>query len=119
MLAAGLWQERQRRFEEFDRSVFNILKLALHYDLTPELFAQVKKDIRLAVTPEARAEMLLYTDKIKITVTGRQWYFRHGWFWRKKTLHKHLTAEIVFEPYKSTLSVWTDPKAPDGIVCFQ
>jgi hypothetical protein len=112
-------EERQERFREFDRGALNIMKLALAYDLTPTLFAQVESDIRRSITPYCRVEMLLYTDKIDIVVSGRTSVRRHGWLWRKRTVYKYLNADIIFEPYKSSLSVWTDPTAPGGIVCFQ
>lgn len=112
-------EERQSRFREFDRGAFNIMKLALARDLTPELYAEVEKDIRLTMPPAARVEMLLYTDKIDIVISGNSHINRHGWLWKQKTVHKYMTAQITFEPYRANLSVWTDPEAPDGIVCFQ
>ena len=112
-------EERQRRFREFEQGAFNIMKLALAWDVTPALAVQVKADIGRSITPEVREEMLCYTDKIEILVDGSQWYTRHGWFWRQRTLHKRITAEITFEPYRTSLSVWTDPKVIGGVVCFR
>lgn len=109
--------ERQQSFREFDKGVFNILKLALAYDMTQDLFNQVEKDIRLTIPRKAAKEMLLYTDKIEIYVSGRQW--KIGWWWGKRTLWKHINATITFEPYSTSLAAWTDPKEPGGIVCFQ
>lgn len=108
-------------FKAFDTSVYNILKMYLYKDeYTPELFKRIENDIKLSITPEARAEMMIYTDKIEIQVTGTIYYHRHGWLWRKRTaVRRYLSAHIVFEPYGSSLSVWTDPTAPGGIVCFQ
>jgi hypothetical protein len=109
--------ERQHAFREFDCGVFNILKLALSYDMTDDLFIKVAHDIRLTIPPNAKREMLAYTKEIEIFVSGRQW--QTGWWFCKKTTWKRLNAEITFNPYKASLSCWTDPKAPDGIVCFQ
>ena len=108
--------ERPRAFREFDVAVFNILRLALAYDMTPENFRQVEKDIALSILPAARKQMMMYTDKIDIYVSGSQW--KYGWWWDRK-IHKHITADITFNPYKASLSAWLDPTAPDGIRCFQ
>ncbi len=109
--------ERQQAFEEFDRGVFNILKLALAYDMTDDLFARVRSDIRTTIPPNARREMMRYAKQIDILVTGSQW--RIGWWFGKKRTHKIISAEITFNPYRSSLSCWTDPTVPGGIVCFR
>ena len=115
---ARTWEERQARFRAFDNGVFNILKIAIvDPQWSAALLARAEYDIRLTMSPEAKSEMLCYTNEIVITVTGREW--KTGWPFCKKTLHRHLTAEITFEPYCSRLSVWTDPKEPDGLVCFK
>ena len=96
--------ERQTAFREMDAGGFNILNLAIAHD------------IRTTLPPNARKEMLAYTKEIEIYVSGSQW--RYGWPWNRK-MHKHISADITFNPYKATLSCWTDPKEPGGIVCFQ
>lgn len=108
--------ERQTAFREMDAGVFNILKLAMAYDMTDDLFIKVAHDIRTTLPPNARREMLAYTKEIEIFVMGRQW--RYGWPWDRKT-HKRISAEITFNPYRATLSCWTDPEEPGGIVCFR
>ena len=108
--------KRQQAFREMDKGVFNILKLALAYDMTDDLFIQVAHDIRNTFPPAARKEMLAYTKEIEIYVTGSQW--RYGWWWNRQT-HKHISVDITFNPYKSTLSAWTDPDEPDGIALFR
>jgi len=108
---------RQESFREFKQGVFNVLKLALAYDLNRAIFEQYEKTIRLTMPAEARAQMLAYTDTIEVSVSGRQW--QAGWWFAKKTTHKHITADILFNPYRMTLSAWTDPKAEGGIVCFE
>ena len=108
---------RQQAFREMDAGVFNILKLALASDMTDDLFIQVAHDIRTTIPPNARKEMLACTKEIEIFVSGRQW--QTGWWFCKKTTWKHINAEITFNPYKASLSCWTDPKEPGGIVCFQ
>lgn len=108
---------RQQAFKEFEDGAFNVLSLALAYDITDHLCRQVEIDIRTTIPPNAKREMLRYTKTIDIYVSGTQW--KRGWWWGKKTIYKHLTADITFNPYRTTLSVWTDPKAPDGIVRFR
>jgi hypothetical protein len=109
--------ERQQAFREFDRGVFNILKLAIEHDVDARLCSEIERDIKVTIPPAARREMLRYTDAIEVNVYGRQW--STGWPFCKKTTHKHLTADVIFNPYKASLSVWTDPNEPGGIVCFQ
>lgn len=115
--ASAVWEERRRRLDNFSRRVFDTLKLALAEDLTPGVLDLVKRYIIATIDPEARAEMELYTHDIEVFVSGST--HRTGWWWGKKTTHKYINVEIVFNPYAMNLSVWTDPTKPDGIVCFQ
>lgn len=116
---AKTWEERQARFEEFDRRVFGLLKFTLKSstEITPQICRQVEAAIRFIMPTEAQSEMLCYTNYIGIYVDGRTW--QTGWWFCKKTVHHRLSAEITFDPYASHLSVWTDPKSPDGIACFK
>lgn len=108
------WRRRLDAFAEFDKGVFNILKLAMAYDLTAQKLREVERDIALTIPPNAKQEMLRYTDRVVIIVHGSQ--RKVGWWWKRR-LHKHISAEITFDPYRTTLSVWTDK---DGeLVCFQ
>lgn len=111
------WKERRRRLDNFSKGVFNIMKLALAYDLTDEALAQIKKDVRLILEAEARAEMMLYTNEIEIFVSGST--RRTGWWWGKKTIHRHINVEVTFDPYKMSLSAWTDPNNPGEVIFFQ
>lgn len=115
--AAADWEERQRRFKRFDDGVFNIMKLALLGDLTPEALSQVEKDVRLSIDKEARAEMMRYTDEIEISAYGKE--HRGGWWWNRKTTKKYISVDVIFDPYRSHLAAWTDPTVPGGIVLFQ
>lgn len=102
---AALWTERRARLNAFERGAYNILTLALTDDLSlTNTLSRAECAIRTALSPEAKAEMVLYAIEISITVTGRQW--NTGWPFCKKTPHKYLNAEIIFEPYKMSLSVW-------------
>jgi len=49
-------------------------------------------------------------------VSGRQ--SRVGWWWKRST-HKYINVQVSFSPYQMSLSAWTDPNAPGGVVCFQ
>jgi hypothetical protein len=122
-LPATSLEERQRRFREFDLMAYNIMELALLYtNLSPKTLRGVEKDIRMMMMPEARAEMLLYTDRIEISAHAQVHMSRdHWWCWwsEKKIVRKYLHVDVVFNPYGHGLSVWTDPKEPGGVVRFQ
>lgn len=111
------FEERTRRFDAFDRGAFNIMELALGKDITPELLREIERDIRLTIPPEAKAEMLIYTDEIQIIATGST--YRSGWWWNRKVSRKNIHVDVIFSPYRIGLSVWTDPKVPGGVVRFQ
>jgi len=110
------WADRMRRFRTFEHSVFNILKNALLYDLDADAFEVVKRQVTAALQDDMRWEMLHYTDEIDIFVSGRQ--SRVGWWWKRST-HKYINVQVSFSPYQMSLSAWTDPNAPGGVVCFQ
>lgn len=112
-------ERRQRRFGEFKKRVFSILRAALAEDMERSRFDQTEAAIRLAISPDVEEEMLCYTDEIKIRVTGSQWTTRHGWLWLKKRQHRHINAFIVFEPYSMSLASWTDPECEGQIISFE
>jgi hypothetical protein len=111
---ARTYEERQRRLDVFRRRVYSILEAS-----GDKPNAALEEEIRTDIPPEARIEMLCYTNEIQVTVTGGVNVIRYGWLWRKRKFHKHMSAEIIFEPYKMTLSIWTDPKDPTKFVRFQ
>lgn len=100
------------------------MREALAGDLTPALFEEVRERARAAITLEARREMTCYTREIEITVSGftrgsgwlRDWWREmHG---RPRFVHKHLNIEVIFNPYRMSMSAWMDPERPGEIICF-
>jgi hypothetical protein len=97
---AAPFTDRLARLRAFEAGVGNILRMYLDKPLTDETFRKIEGDIILSMSPEAKAEMLCYTNYIVVNVTGHRW--RTGWFWRRVE-HRRLTAEIIYDPYLSRL----------------
>jgi hypothetical protein len=114
------WDTRCKRFSAFEDRAFETMKRAiLAGDITDAVVLRVERNIIeiLKTMPETQAEMILYTRDIEVSVSGSN--YRKGWPWRRYTAHKNMHVDFIFGPYKSSISAWTDPAEPGGVVRFQ
>lgn len=114
------WKERQARFRAIDDVAFDLMKAAIQSgDISQKSADLVEWRIaaQLRRMPETLAEMLLYTREIDIFVSWHKYYT--GWWWKRRACRLYMSTEFTFGPYRGSVSAWTDPKAPDGVVRFQ